>query len=128
MRVLIADDEPDLRETLKLLLETRGHTVVCAKDGRDAVDTAIQTRPDVIVMDVRMPVMDGITATRLLRTRPEMQSVPVICTSGYLEGEYSVRQALAAGCVECLPKPMEWKKLEQLLERLVVDPAGQASG
>src|SRR4029079_4910451 len=112
------DDEPDLCETLKLLLQMRGHTVTTASNGQEAVSTATERRPDVIVMDVNMPVMDGITATRLLRAKPETKGIPVICTSGYLEGQYSARQAFGAGCVECLPKPMEWKKLEQLLERL----------
>jgi CheY-like chemotaxis protein len=121
MHILIADDEPDLRETLKLLLQMRGHTVSLAANGQGAVSTAARTKPDVIVMDVRMPVMDGITATRLLRAQPETEAIPVICTSGYLEGEYSARQAFVAGCVECLPKPMEWKKLEQLLERFAPD-------
>jgi CheY-like chemotaxis protein len=118
MHILIVDDEPDLRETLKLLLQMRGHTVSVAENGQEAVSTAARARPDVIVMDVRMPVMDGITATRLLHAQPETESIPVICTSGYLGGEYSPRQAFVAGCVECLPKPMEWKKLEQLLDRL----------
>ena len=67
---------------------------------------------------MRMPIMDGITATRLLRARPETAEIPVICTSGYLGQDYLGEQALQAGCVECLPKPMEWKKLEDLLERL----------
>lgn len=118
MRILIAEDEPDLRETLKLLLEMRGHSVSLAVNGEEALNIAVQERPDVIVMDVRMPIMDGITATRLLRARPETAAIPVICTSGYLGQDYLGVQALQAGCFECLPKPMEWKKLEDLLERL----------
>ena len=118
MKILIADDEPDLRETLKLLLEIRGHNVLLAANGEEAVNMATQERPHVILMDVRMPVMDGITATRLLRGRPETASLPVICASGYLGERYLGLDALQAGCVECLPKPIEWKKLEELLERL----------
>jgi len=118
MKILIADDEPDLRETLKLLLEIRGYSVSLAANGQEAVDKAIQERPDVILMDVRMPVMDGITATRLLRGRPETAAIPVICASGYLGERYLGVDALQAGCVECLPKPIEWKKLEDLLERI----------
>ena len=122
MHILIADDEPDLCETLKLLLQMRGHTVSTAANGQEAVSTATEKKPDVIVMDVNMPVMDGITATRLLRAKPETEGIPVICASGYLEGQYSARQAFVAGCVECLPKPMEWKKLEQLLDRFAAGP------
>jgi CheY-like chemotaxis protein len=118
MKILIADDEPDLRETLKLLLEIRGHSISLAANGEEAVNMATREPPDVILMDVRMPVMDGITATRLLRDRPETASIPVICASGYLGERYMGIDALQAGCVECLPKPIEWKKLEDLLERL----------
>lgn len=117
MRILIADDEPDLRDTLKLLLEMRGHRVFLAADGEEAVNIALAIRPDVILMDVRMPKMDGLTATRLLRGRTETASTPVICTSGFLGDQYLGSEALRAGCNECLPKPVEWKKLEELLER-----------
>jgi CheY-like chemotaxis protein len=118
MKILIADDEPGVRDTLKLLLETRGHSVAVAVNGEDAVNTAVQSPPDVILMDVRMPVMDGITATRLLRARPETEGVPVICVSGYLgEGPWQ-RDALEAGCSECLPKPLEWSRVEELLVHL----------
>ena len=118
MRILIADDEPDLCDTLKLLLEMRGHSVSVAPNGQEAVNLAVETHPDVIVMDVRMPIMDGITATRLLHARPDTSSIPVICTSGFLGEQYLGMEALRAGCIECLPKPIEWKKLEDLLERL----------
>ena len=123
MRILIADDEPDLRDTLKLLLEMRGHSVSLAVDGEEAVSLALEIRPDVIIMDVRMPKMDGITATRVLRARPETASIPVICTSGFLGDRYLGSEALRAGCVECLPKPVEWKKLEELLDRLAASRA-----
>jgi CheY-like chemotaxis protein len=89
-----------------------------AANGREGVDIAVENRPDVILMDVRMPVMDGITATRLLRNQPETASTPVICMSGYLGSDYSVSDALAAGFIDVFPKPIEWKKLEELLERL----------
>lgn len=118
MKILIADDEADVRNTLKMLLEMRGHSVDVAENGQVAVDMAAQSPPDVILMDVRMPVMDGITATRLLRTRPETESVPVICVSGYLDEGQSVADAFKAGCFDCLPKPLEWRRFEELLAQL----------
>jgi CheY-like chemotaxis protein len=118
MKILIADDEPDVRSTLKMLLETRGHSVNTAENGREAVDAAVESPPDVILMDIRMPVMDGITATRLLRAHPETQAVPVICVSAYLAEGQSVEDAFKAGCFACLPKPLEWRKFEELLAQL----------
>jgi CheY-like chemotaxis protein len=118
MQILVADDEADLRETLKILLEIRGHTVHLAVNGEEAVHVAMQHRPDVILMDVRMPILDGIAATRLLRARPDTASIPIICMSGYLGEDYSLSDALEVGFVDVLPKPMEWKKLKDLIERI----------
>jgi two-component system cell cycle response regulator DivK len=124
VKILVADDEPDLRDSLKLLLELRGHHVCLAVNGQDAVDMALHERPDVVLMDVRMPVMDGITATRILHTNPDTASIPVICTSAFFKENYLGAEALRAGCIELLAKPMEWKRLEDLLERLGGTPVG----
>jgi CheY-like chemotaxis protein len=118
MKILVADDEPDLRDTLKLLLELRGHNVSLAVNGQDAINMAIQERPDVILMDIRMPVMDGITATRILHNQPETSAIPVICTSAFFKENYLSTDARRAGCIELLAKPLEWKRLEEVLERL----------
>ena len=118
MKILVADDEPDLRDSLKLLLELRGHNVRLAVNGQDAVNMALHERPDVVLMDVRMPVMDGITATRILHNNPDTAAIPVICTSAFFKENYLGAEALRAGCIELLAKPMEWRRLEELLERL----------
>ena len=125
MKILVADDEPDLRDSLKLLLELRGHNVSVAVNGQDAVDMALKERPDVVLMDVRMPVMDGITATRILHGNPETASIPVICTSAFFKENYMGAEALRAGCIELLAKPMEWKRLEEVLQRLGGTPVGR---
>ena len=118
MKILVADDEPDIRDTMRILLELRGHSVEVAENGQVAVNTAVKSPPDLILMDIRMPVLDGLAATRLLRARPETAAVPIICVSGYLGDGRSLDDAWKAGCFECLPKPLEWTKFEQLLKRL----------
>lgn len=118
MKILIAEDQPDVRDTLKMLLETRGHSVDVAANGEEAVNMAVRSPPDVILMDLQMPVMDGITATRLLRTQPETEAVPVIGLSAYLGDVGWQKGAFDAGCIECLPKPLEWRKFEELLAGL----------
>lgn len=118
MNILIAEDQADVRDTLKMLLETRGHSVDVARNGEEAVDIAVRSPPDVILMDLQMPVMDGITATRVLRERAETKAVPIIGLSAYFGEPGWQRGAFEAGCVECLPKPLEWRKFEELLARL----------
>jgi CheY-like chemotaxis protein len=70
MRILLVDDDRDNRDTLKVLLQMHGHDVELAEDGQEGVDRATSIRPDVVFMDLKMPVMDGLTATRLLRSDP----------------------------------------------------------
>jgi CheY-like chemotaxis protein len=118
MRILLVDDEPDVRSTMKLLLELDGHHVDIAANGREAVQTATMQVPDVIVMDLNMPVMDGVSAARILRQHPVTQGVTIIALSAFLsQGDWRER-ALSAGCGYCLAKPVDWPHLRSLLSRL----------
>jgi CheY-like chemotaxis protein len=78
IHVLVVDDNDDLREILVLILEESGFRASQAADGRQAVDAAHLDRPDVIVMDIFMPIMDGIQATRMIRADAELSHIPVI--------------------------------------------------
>jgi CheY-like chemotaxis protein len=118
MRILLADDHADLRDSTKILLELEGHHVDLARNGQEAVDLATERVPDVIFMDLRMPRMDGLTATRLLRSRRETKQVPIICISAYLRQSASREQAFDAGCNECLLKPIDHDNLAVILTRL----------
>ncbi len=82
-RVLLVDDYPDALETWRLYLELAGFDVVTASDGRMAVDVARATHPDVIVMDLELPVLSGFDATRELREDDELARTPVIAATGY---------------------------------------------
>lgn len=119
MIILIAEDFDDTRQMMRLLLEMRGHHVVEAANGQEAVELATRARPDLILMDLNMPVLDGITATMLLRERPETSGVPVVAVTAHC-GDLEWRErALAAGCVECVEKPVDFERLERLLDRLL---------
>ena len=105
MRILLVDDERDNRDSMKMLLQLQGHDVELAENGKEGVERAAAAVPDVVFMDMKMPVMDGLTATRLLRSQPMTRRVPIICISAYL-GEADWRdRAFEAGCNECLPNP-----------------------
>jgi CheY-like chemotaxis protein len=119
MIILVAEDFDDTRQMMKLLLEMRGHSVIEAANGQEAVEIATSQRPDLILMDLNMPVLDGISATRLLHERPETAGVPVVAVTAHCGDPVWRERALAAGCVECVDKPVDFDKLERLLDRLL---------
>ncbi len=114
--VLVVDDAPDIRELLRLMLEMRGCRVVEASDGRQAVELAPRVNPNLILMDLSMPVLDGYEATRQLKARPELSGIPVIAVSAYCD-VHNRQKAFDAGCVECVSKPVDFDMIDGLLER-----------
>lgn len=117
MIILVAEDFDDTRLMMKLLLEMRGHRVVEAANGQEAVEIATRERPDLILMDLNMPVLDGIAATRLLRDRPETAGVPIVAVTAHCGDPEWRDRALEAGCVACVGKPVDFEKLERLIDR-----------
>jgi two-component system, cell cycle response regulator DivK len=83
MIILVAEDYDDTRSLIRMLLQTKGHRVVEAVNGREVVELAARERPDLILMDLNMPVMDGVEATRRLRARPEVSDVPVVAVTAH---------------------------------------------
>jgi two-component system cell cycle response regulator DivK len=111
--ILIAEDFADIRDAMKILIEFEGHRVVIARDGREAVEKARLTRPDLILMDIAMPVYDGLEATRQIRSDPELKDTPIVAVTSYSKVFYS--DALAAGCNKVIDKPMLIDQLDELL-------------
>jgi two-component system, cell cycle response regulator DivK len=105
--ILIAEDHPDSREALRTLLEVHGYRVICAPDGRRAVEEAIRVGPDLIVMDIMMPEMDGFEATRLLRANKNFRQVPIVALTA-MEGAREM--VLAAGCDDYMAKPIDVRR------------------
>lgn len=108
--VLVVDDSPTALMMNTMLLGRLSYTVVPAKDGQEAVDTAIALTPDLVVMDVMMPKMNGIDACRAIRRHPSTQSIPVILVTSRGEEEY-VAQGFAAGCNDYVTKPVNAAEL-----------------
>ena len=102
--VLIADDFRDVREMYSEFLEFAGFRVVQAETGAEALDAARQTRPDIILMDVTMPGLDGFTATTLLRQDPMFATIPILMLTAHVFVEHEER-AKAAGCSGFVRKP-----------------------
>ena len=116
--IIVVDDCDDIRSLLRVTLEMRGYLVLEAENGQVAVELAKQKCPDLILMDVNMPVLDGLAATRLLRELEEMCRVPIIAVSANSKDSHKA-DALAAGCNEYLTKPVNFKELDHLLISLL---------
>ena len=115
-RVLVVDDNQDLADVLALLLQSLGHQVQAAYSGQTALSTAVQYRPDVVLLDLGMPGMNGYEIARQLRETPQTKDVWLIAMTGY--GQDSDRQLTqAAGFDHHLVKPVERRKLQNLLSR-----------
>jgi CheY-like chemotaxis protein len=114
LTVMVVDDNEDLREMLRYMVERLGYRVVEAENGLEAVEIARRRCPDLILMDLSMPVMDGFAATRLLRKMDEMCHVPIVAVSANRR-ESAQADAFLAGCNEYLTKPVNFHQLDSLL-------------
>jgi CheY-like chemotaxis protein len=116
--ILIVDDFDDTRLLLRTWLQKKGFRVVEAENGNRAVAAAEQNRPDLIIMDVEMPELDGLAATRRIRELKDFATVPIVAVSAYGADQYR-EHALAAGCNEYVPTPFEPEELERLIRALL---------
>lgn len=118
--ILIAEDSADTRAVLGRALASYGYRVVEAEDGREAVELAQSECPDLIVMDLNMPVMDGLAATERIRElRERCGDVPIVAATAF--DTYGMREAaLEAGCTAYLLKPLDLDEFETLVARLLV--------
>src|SRR5215204_1204395 len=116
--VLVVDDFDDTRLLLRTWLERRGFRVVEAENGFEAVDQAEIESPDLIIMDMQMPQLDGLSATRRIRNLKSLNSVPIVAVSAYGADQFR-ELALAAGCDEYVSTPFEPATLEGIIRSLV---------
>ena len=116
--ILIVDDFEDTRLMMKLWLEKKGYRVVAAADGMEAVTLAQRESPDLIIMDLEMPKLNGLDATRRIREQEKMKNVPIIAVSAYGAEEFR-GAALEAGCDEYISTPFVPDELAEVLNRLL---------
>ena len=109
-RILVVEDQEDNRIILRRLLSNAGYELIEAVNGEDGVALALSTRPDLILMDIQLPVMDGYEATRRIKSNAELKSIPVIAVTSYaLSGDEA--KARAAGCDAYVAKPFSPRQL-----------------
>ena len=115
---LVVEDFEDSRFMMRRLLEMAGHNVVEATDGEQAVKVALSEHPDLILMDLSLPKLDGLAATRASRARTDLRHIPIVAVSAH-DGAESREAALAAGCNEYVTKPIDFDQLTLLINRFL---------
>ena len=116
--VLVVEDTEDNRQMMRRLLELSGFQVVEALNGREAVEVALRVRPEIILMDLSLPFVDGLAATRQISSKAGMSKVPIVAVSAHDTSDFH-GLALEAGCNAYVTKPIDYPQLEALVNQLL---------
>jgi two-component system cell cycle response regulator DivK len=119
-RVLVVDDFDDSRFSLSKLLEIEGYEVIEATNGAQAIEKALADKPDLILMDLSLPVLDGLSATRQIRQSDDMKRVPIIALTAHDLIDIQ-SQAEDAGCTDYAPKPIDFTSLIDMMAKYLAN-------
>ena len=122
-KILIVDDDLDLCHILQRVFEQRDYDTVLAVNGKEAVDLATSQLPDLILMDIMLPVMDGFQATRLIRENSNTHSTPILAMTARVSIE-DKKECFRSGCDEFIAKPFTVKELTACIEKLLKQSSG----
>ncbi len=111
--VLIVEDYADARTMMKTLIQWHGYEVIEAADGYEAIEKSVQYHPDLILMDLALPIMDGATATKIIREIEGFDNVSIVALTAF--GNTSFDKAIEAGFDDVLIKPLHFENLEPIL-------------
>lgn len=116
--ILLAEDDPDIRLMMCTLLGMKGYNVIEACDGPEAVEVAQKERPDIILMDLQLPRLNGFAVTRFVRQNESLRQVPIVIVSAHDPAKHR-GLALAAGCNAYVQKPVDFDRLEEVISTLL---------
>ena len=117
-KLLVVEDNEINRDMMVRRLQRRGFTIVTAVDGQQGIDMARSEKPDLVLMDMSLPVVDGWEATRQIKNDPGIKHIPVVgLTAHAMVGDRD--KALNAGCVDYATKPVDFEKLVEMINRLL---------
>ena len=116
--IMVVEDFEDNRFMMRRLLEMSGYQVLEAVNGEEAVEIAKRERPSLILMDLSLPLLDGLAATRRIRQEADLRDVPIVAVSAHDTADFHA-DALAAGCNDYVTKPIDFDQLEALLGKLL---------
>jgi two-component system, cell cycle response regulator DivK len=109
-RILVVEDQPDSRQIIRDMVAGTDYEITEAENGEEALAAIAKQRPDLILMDIQLPIMDGYSATRLIKTDPALRSIPIIALTSYaLAGEE--KKVRSAGCDDYVTKPFSPRQL-----------------
>lgn len=124
-RILVVEDNPENSDALSRRLQRRGFEVIIAADGNAGVKMTVSEQPDLVLMDMNMPEMDGWEATRQIRAKDAFKQLPIIALTAHaMAGDRE--RALEAGCSDYHTKPVEFAKLMEQIERMLQGRGGVA--
>jgi len=115
--IMVVEDYKDVRKMMRQFLEQKGFEVIVANDGSQAVEKALAEHPDLIIMDLAMPGMDGIQATQAIRQNDEISDIPIVALTAY--ADFYDERARDVGCNDVVQKPVDFGKLEPIVNNYV---------
>ncbi|HEX8560284.1 MAG TPA: response regulator [Pyrinomonadaceae bacterium] len=118
LTILVVEDYEDTSLAMRLALEGKGYHILEASDGERAVEVASRERPDVVLMDLNLPVLDGFSATGRIRADPQLKETVIVAVTAYHDPELRAR-ALSAGCNAFVTKPIDFEWLGDLISNLL---------
>ena len=113
-KVLLVEDHADIRKMMSIYLKMYKYEVIEAADGYEAVEKAIEHKPDAVLLDLAMPVLDGVDSARAMRLNKDLADVPIVCITAYRD--FYRDRAKDAGCNAVLQKPIDFGQLDSLLK------------
>jgi two-component system cell cycle response regulator DivK len=118
MKVLVIEDEPNNMMLLTIILKKYGHEPIKAFTGEEGLEKAVASRPDLILIDIRLPGIDGLETTRRIRKMENMRNVPIIAVTSYTMGD-DLGTLRKAGCIGCLEKPIDPLTINDTIMRMI---------
>jgi CheY-like chemotaxis protein len=124
MKILIVEDHPDMRELLCVILESLDYIPIIASHGKECLEKAITEKPQLILMDMMMPGMDGWEAAKTLRANPETKKIPILATTALFR-PHELKTCLEAGCNDYIVKSFSVQNLRGKIRELLVAPIAE---
>jgi two-component system, cell cycle response regulator DivK len=125
MKILVVEDNEAVRDLLALILERLGYVPVLASHGKEGLEKAIAEKPNLIIMDMMMPVMNGWEVARALRANPDTKNIPILAITAVFRPQ-ELKTCLEAGCNGYIIKPFSILNLQRKIRKLLVAPSAKA--
>ena len=119
-RILVVEDQPDNRQIIRDMLAPTDYEITEAEDGEKALEAIAKERPDLILMDIQLPIIDGYTATRKIKADPALRSIPIIAVTSYALA-VEEKKARAAGCDDYVTKPFSPRQLLAKIRQYIAE-------